>query len=217
MTEILIIRHGETAWNAVRRLQGHLDIPLSAEGERQAAALAHALRDEPLDAIYSSDLRRARQTAEAVARARGMTIIVEPGLRERSFGGFEGLLYAEIGARYPAEFAAWKAREFDAGLPPGERAGETLREFFERTVGAVRDILMRDRHRRVAMFTHGGVLECVHRAAQGLRPDRPRDFDILNAGINRLHWDGNRLHLLSWGEVEHLRAERLAALDEIDR
>jgi len=217
MTEILLIRHGETAWNAVRRLQGHLDVPLNAEGERQAAALGRALLAEQVDAIYASDLQRALSTAHAIAAPRGMPVKVDAGLRERCFGGFEGLLYAEIGARYPQAYAEWKARALDAVPPQGERTAETLRAFFTRATGAITRILQRGTYRRVVMVTHGGVLECAYRAAQGAVPDRPRDFDIFNASINRFSWDGEKLSLLHWGDVAHLKAERVAALDEIDR
>lgn len=215
MTEILLIRHGETAWNAVRRLQGHLDVPLNAEGERQAAALARVLRSEGLGAIWSSDLLRARQTAQPIAHACGLPIQIEPGLRERCFGGFEGLMYADIGDRYPVAYSAWKARELDAPLPEGERTPETLRAFFERAMAAIAGLVAHCGHRKVALVTHGGVLECAYRAAQGRLPDTPRDFDIFNASINRLAWHGGRLRLLNWGDVAHLQAER--ALDEIDR
>ena len=114
MNKILLIRHGETAWNAERRLQGYLDIPLNDEGERQARLLAEALESESIDVVVSSDLHRARQTAQAVATLRGMPLHVDPALRERCYGGFEGLLYSEIEQRFPAEFAAWQARDVDA-------------------------------------------------------------------------------------------------------
>lgn len=216
MIELILIRHGETAWNAVRRLQGHLDVPLNAEGERQAAALGRALQAEPLDAIYASDLQRARQTAQAIADLRGMTVQIEPGLRERCYGGFEGLMYAELNERYPQAYAAWKARELDAPLPAGERKPETMREFFERATAAITRIASAGGRRKIALVTHGGVLECAYHAAHGRMPDRPRDFEILNASINRLEWNGGRLRVLSWAEVAHLRDERVA-LDEIDR
>lgn len=214
MTEILLIRHGETAWNAERRLQGHLDVPLNAEGERQAAALGRALRSEGLDALWSSDLQRARQTAQPIAAASGLPLQIEPALRERCFGGFEGMVHADIGVRYPQAYAAWKARELDARLPDGEHAPETLRAFFERVMAAIKRLAGYG-HGKIALVTHGGVLECAYRAAQGRLPDAPRDFGILNASINRLAWDGQRLRLLQWGDVAHLEAER--ALDEIDR
>lgn len=217
MTEILLIRHGETAWNAVKRLQGHLDIPLNAEGERQAAALGRALLDESLDAIISSDLQRAQQTAQAMAAPRGMQVQIEPGLRERCYGAFEGLLYAEIGARYPEEYAAWQARDIDVRFPDGVHVAETLQEFSGRVIGTITRLLRTSEYRKVALVTHGGVLECAYRAAKGLGFAHKRDFDIFNASINRFHWDGQALRLVQWGDVRHLDALELASLDEVDR
>lgn len=214
MTEILLIRHGETDWNAERRLQGHLDIALNAQGERQAAALGQALLQEPLDAIYASDLQRARQTAQAIAAPRGMTVRLDPGLRERCYGAFEGLRYADIGAAYPEAYAAWQAREIDARYPPGVNIAETLREFFVRAVGAVTRLASEGRYRKIAIVSHGGVLECAYRAATGTGLLQARDFDVLNASVNRLHWDGNALRISAWGDVAHLAD---ATLDEVDR
>lgn len=217
MTEILLIRHGETAWNAIKRLQGHLDIPLNAEGERQAAALGRALANEGLDAVISSDLQRARQTAEAIATPRGMTVSSDRGLRERCYGGFEGMLYADIGARYPEAYAAWQARDIDARFPQGVHPAETLREFSQRAVEAIMRVAGVGKCRKVALVTHGGVLECAYRAAHGLGFAHARDFDIFNASINRFSWDGAALRLLQWGDIDHLKTLELAALDEVDR
>lgn len=217
MTEVLLIRHGETAWNAIRRLQGHLDIPLNEEGARQAAALGRVLRDEPLDAIISSDLQRACQTAQAIATPRGMTVQLDSGLRERCYGAFEGMLYTEIGQRYPDAYAAWQAREIDARFPPGVHVAETIREFSQRVTGTITRLLAKGRYRKVALVAHGGVLECAYRAAQGLGFAHKRDFDIFNASINRFHWDGQMLNILQWGEVSHLSELEMAALDEADR
>jgi probable phosphoglycerate mutase len=214
MTEILLIRHGETAWNAEKRLQGHLDIPLNTEGERQAAALGQALLGEQLDAIFASDLQRALQTAHAIAAPRGMHVHIDAGLRERCFGAFEGLLYADISARYPEAYAAWQARDIDARYPEGVHRAETLREFFERAVSTIARLVSDGRYRKVALVTHGGVLDCAYRAAKGFGFLKPRDFDILNASINRLKWDGANLQVSQWGNVAHLTA---SVLDEIER
>ncbi|OON64433.1 histidine phosphatase family protein [Massilia sp. KIM] len=211
-TTILLIRHGETAWNAERRLQGHLDIPLNGEGERQAAALAAALLGERIDAIVSSDLGRAKQTAQAIAGVRGQEVEVDPLLRERCYGGFEGLLYSEIAARYPREFAAWQARNVDAELPPGKNLGETFRAFYERAVGAIARHAAGHPGKTLALVAHGGVLECAYRAALGLPLETPRDFKVHNASVNRFAVLDGRLALLSWGEVEHLRQ---AVLDDL--
>lgn len=214
MTEILLIRHGETDWNAERRLQGHLDIALNAEGVRQAQALGQALRGESLDAIFASDLGRARQTAQAIAAGRGIEVQIDAGLRERCYGAFEGLRHTDIRERYPDAHAAWQAREIDARMPPGERLAETLREFSARAVAAVVGLAVAHNLRRIALVSHGGLLECICREARGIGWAAPRDFDIRNASINRLHWNGNALRVLEWGNIAHLRQD---VLDEIDR
>jgi probable phosphoglycerate mutase len=211
-TNILLIRHGETAWNAERRLQGHLDIPLNEEGERQARLLAGALAHEPIDLLVSSDLGRARQTAQAVAALRGMPLQIEPGLRERCYGGFEGLLYSEIEQRFPAEFAAWQARDIDAILPDGKNCGETFRQFYARATEAILGLARMHPGRTLALVAHGGVLECAYRMAGNLPLETPRDFKVYNASVNRFRVDGGKLVLESWGEVSHLRP---AVLDEL--
>ena len=218
-TEILLIRHGETAWNAVKRLQGHLDIPLNEHGERQAAALGEWLKDEPLDAIIASDLQRAAQTAQAIAQRQGLSLQIDAGLRERCYGAFEGLKYSEIGEHYPAAYAAWQAREIDFVFPPGDRIGESTRQFQALAVTAILHHAQRYRGRKIAMVAHGGVLECAYRAARSLPLDAPRDFSILNASVNRFIVTDGALQLVAWGGVAHLDALAVQAptLDEIDR
>ena len=212
ITHIVLIRHGETAWNAERRLQGHIDIALNAEGLRQADALGAALDGEHFDAIVASDLQRARQTAAAVAATRGMQVQQDAGLRERCFGGFEGLLYAEIEQLYPAEFAAWQARDVDAPMPPGPRNAETFRQFYDRTIGTMLRLAQAHSGQAIALVAHGGVLECAYRAALGLPLETPRTFPVLNASINRFTVDKGALALVSWGEVAHLAPRTLDEL-----
>ena len=213
-TSILLIRHGETAWNAVRRLQGHIDIPLNEEGQRQAAALADALAAEPLHAVISSDLQRALRTAQAVAGQQAVqhTVQQDPQLRERCYGVFEGMLYADIERTYPAEFAAWQARDIDAVMPSGERVAESFRQFFQRCMDGIGAWAARYPGRTIAIVAHGGVLECAYRAATGMALDSPRDFQVKNASINRFTFDNGKLALQSWGETAHL--EQLV-LDDI--
>ena len=211
-TKILLIRHGETAWNAVRRLQGHTDIALNEEGLRQADALARALADEPIEAVVASDLQRAMQTAQAVAALHDLPLHTDAELRERCYGGFEGLLYSDIERRYPAEYALWQARDIDAVMPSGERDAESFRQFYSRSVDAIVGWAERHAGQTVVVVAHGGVLECAYRAAVGMSLDSPRDFQVKNASINRFTVAGGKLSLDSWGEVEHLQ---LAALDDI--
>ncbi|MFJ7568165.1 histidine phosphatase family protein [Herminiimonas sp. NPDC097707] len=213
MTEILLIRHGETDWNVEKRLQGHTDIDLNREGVRQVAALGRALLDEPLDAIFSSDLKRALGTAQGIAIPRGMSVQLHKDLRERCFGALEGLLHPEIHARYPDEYTAWKGRDIDARYPPGEFHAETLREFSTRAIAAIAGLANTPGYRKIAIVTHGGVLDSVYRHAKSMGYEHPRDFDVLNASINRVSWDGAHFQILKWADVAHLAH---ATLDESD-
>ncbi|MBC3935225.1 histidine phosphatase family protein [Undibacterium sp. CY7W] len=215
MTEILLIRHGETAWNAVKRLQGHLDIPLNAEGRRQAKALAAALQNEKLDAIIASDLQRAVQTAGEIARLQGLSTRTDPGLRERCFGGFEGELYSELPHKYPEEHAAWRAHDPDAEFPPGENAGETIRRFHQRVMEHILHYARQFDGKKIAIVAHGGVLECAYRAAKQLPLDAPREVTIYNASINRFIYQDGQISILQWGDIAHLDAAD--ALDEINQ
>ena len=226
MMDLLLIRHGETAWNRVRRMQGHIDIPLNEVGQRQAQALGDALSVVPVQAVYASDLQRARDTAQAVANSHALTVSLHTSLRERCYGAFEGLLYADISERYPEAFAQWRAREPGARFPAGEREAETLQEFHQRSVEAVTHIMRsheasdavadstHTQHGVVVIVTHGGVLDCLYREARGMTLEAERNFGIVNAAINHLQWDGQRFHVLTWADATHLEA---AGLDEIDR
>jgi len=212
-TTILLIRHGETAWNAVRRLQGHIDIPLNEEGERQAVALGRALAAEQVDALVSSDLQRAMQTAQAVASHHaGISLQTDAQLRERAYGVFEGMLYQDIQDEYPADFRLWQTRDIDAIMPHGERMAESFRQFYDRVIAALGDVAKRHPGQTVAVVAHGGVLECAYREARGIQLDSPRDFQVKNASINRFDVVDGKLVLTSWGEVDHLA---LSSMDDV--
>lgn len=209
---LLLIRHGETPWNAVRRLQGHTDIPLNEQGERQAAALAAALVQQGVELLVASDLQRAMQTAQALSTLQpALTVQTDARLRERCYGVFEGMLYSEIAERYPQEYARWQARDIDAVMPDGERPAESFRSFYQRCIEGLGDWMARHPGRTIAVVAHGGVLECAYRAARGMSLDSPRDFQVKNASINRFRWDGTRLQLEQWGDVAHLAS----TLDDI--
>jgi probable phosphoglycerate mutase len=141
-----------------------------------------------------------------------MPVRIDPALRERCFGGFEGLLYAEIEQRYPAEFAAWQARDIDALMPQGARSAESFRQFYQRVLAAILGWAAACPGQSIALVAHGGVLECAYRAATGLPLETPRSFAVLNAGINRFEFDSGALRLTSWGEVAHLAPRTLDEL-----
>jgi 2,3-bisphosphoglycerate-dependent phosphoglycerate mutase len=199
-TRILLIRHAETDWNRAARLQGHTDIPLNAHGLDQAGRLGAALAGERLDAVYSSDLQRALQTARAVADATGAPLVPEPGLRERGFGVFEGLSQAELEARWPAELRRWRAREPGFAVP----GGETLAEFYARCVAAAERRALAHAGGSIALVAHGGVLDCLYRAATRLALDAPRSWRLANAALNRLLHSPEGFALVGWDDDAHL-------------
>ncbi|MCP9487701.1 MAG: histidine phosphatase family protein [Gaiellaceae bacterium MAG52_C11] len=179
MTEILFVRHGETDWNVERRVQGHSDRPLNATGKAQARKLATELRRECLDAIYASDLARARETAQAVAEQHGLEVEVLPALREKHFGTWEGLLDTEIRERFPQA----------NGGPWGD--GETSEEVNERVLSALHDIAARHPGGRVLVVSHGGPLRAVLRHC-----DAGGDEHIANCHVARIGFrDGNLISL----------------------
>jgi probable phosphoglycerate mutase len=199
-TELILVRHGETAWNRERRMQGHVDTVLSQAGREQAAALAERLARMRFAALYTSDLRRARDTAGAIAARTGHAVLCDPRLRERAFGLFEGLTVEEIRARYPLEFERFSARDPDFTVPGGESA----RAFRRRTLECLEEIARRHAGATVVVVTHGLVLDAVYRLACGLPHDVPRGVPLLNGSLNRFAWDGQRWRLEAWGDVAHL-------------
>jgi 2,3-bisphosphoglycerate-dependent phosphoglycerate mutase len=199
-TRLILIRHGETAWNRATRIQGHTDIPLSALGLAQAERLALALADEPLAAIYSSDLSRARQTAEALARTQNLPVRLDASLRERAFGRFEGLSWDEIAQGYPEESARWRRREPD--FPVG--GGESLTVFSARCLAAARGAAAAHPGESIALVAHGGVLDCLYRAATRVALEAPRSWQLGNATINRLLATAEGFTLVGWNDDRHL-------------
>ncbi|MBK1614401.1 phosphoglycerate kinase [Rubrivivax gelatinosus] len=200
MTEFLFIRHGETDWNRQQRFQGHIDVPLNPTGQAQAERLAARLAAAPADAVYSSDLVRARQTAEPLARAWGRPLQLVPELREQSFGVLEGLELATIASVQPELWALWAARRADYTLP----GGESVRDFSARVLVAVTRLAADHEGGRVAVVTHGGVLDMLWRHARGEPLDGARACLIPNTGINRLRWRQGALAVESWGDDAHL-------------
>jgi probable phosphoglycerate mutase len=207
MTRILAIRHGETAWNVDTRIQGQLDVPLNEVGRAQARRLALSLADEALAAVYSSDLQRALHTAQALAGPPGLTPRQDLDLRERRFGVFQGRTYIEIEAEFPELAGRWKRREPDFGAP----GGETLAEFYARCVSTFQRLAAAHRGETIAVVTHGGVLDCLYRAATRVELNAPRTWQIGNTSINRLLWTAEGFTLVGWGDLQHLEA----ALDEV--
>ena len=218
-TRILAIRHGETAWNVDTRIQGQLNIGLNDTGLWQAQQVAKALADEPIAAIYSSDLDRAFTTAQSIAQSNRSLIstsvqadIVQPhtGLRERHFGHFEGMTWAEIEDKWPTDAKLWRSR--DPHWSP--QGGESLLVLNQRIAQCVHEIASQHLGEQIVLVAHGGVLDVLYRLATGQDTQTPRTWHLGNAAINRLLWTPEGLSLVGWGDVAHLQKGQLATRDE---
>ncbi|MBI1907517.1 MAG: histidine phosphatase family protein [Rhodocyclales bacterium] len=202
---LCLVRHGETAWNAQRRLQGHLDIPLNEIGHVQADATARNLAGHRFAALYSSDLARAQQTAQAIAGLTGLGAVIMEQLRERHYGAFQGLTYDEARTRYPDDYARFKGRDCDSPIPGG---GESLQTFNRRISSALEQLTERHRGEQILIVTHGGVLDIAHRRASGMALEAPRDFLIPNAALNWIACSREEWRIVRWAEAHHLDGTR---------
>ena len=178
-THLLLIRHAETLWNREQRVQGNSDVPLSGEGHTQALRLARRLASCRPDALYTSDLSRAQQTAAPIARLCGLTPVPLPGLRELDLGEWEGLLVSEVIARWPDLFQQWRG-QFNAVRPPG---GETDLELVERVTAAGRRITAENAGRRVAIVGHGGSVRVLVAWLLGLPWEACDAFAVSSASL----------------------------------
>jgi probable phosphoglycerate mutase len=210
-TRVIAIRHGETAWNVDTRIQGQLDIPLNEMGRWQAQRLAAAIADEGIAAVYASDLLRAYDTARAVADGAGCDIVTDTGLRERHFGEFEGHTWKEIETRWPAESERWRRRDIDFA----PRGGESLRQLYARTIESATRLASAHPGQTIALVAHGGVMDCLYRAASRIELHAPRSWQLGNASINRLLYSGGAFTLIGWSDTFHL--EDLALDESADR
>jgi probable phosphoglycerate mutase len=203
ITRLIAVRHGETAWNVDTRIQGQLDIGLNATGLWQARRVGQALAHEDIGVIYASDLSRAWQTAQEIAKPHGLTVLPEPGLRERAFGRFEGMSFAEIEATLPEQARRW--RERDPEFEP--EGGESLLVFRDRVTRIASKLAARHPGQLVALVAHGGVMDVLYRAATRQELQAPRTWQLGNAAINRMLWTAEGFSLVGWSDTAHLAAD----------
>jgi broad specificity phosphatase PhoE len=175
VTTLLLARHGETDWNRDGRWQGHSNTRLNESGRRQAAELAEEL--DGVDVLYSSDLDRARETAEIVARRLGLEVRFDRRLRERSFGAWEGLTMEDIESRFAEPYRRWRA-----GKSHGAEDAEPFEAFGARVQAFLEDVLARHPDETVLVIAHGGAIRVIHALAAGL--DYVRDHRAIPSIAN---------------------------------
>ncbi len=207
LTQVILIRHGETEWNLSGRWQGHADSPLSRRGISQAAALGRRLKDEEMDFFYSSDLERARHTSRILGEPLGVSVELLQSLRERDIGVLEGLTTAEMRERFPHEYDAFR-KEGPQYQVPG---GESFQQFYDRCSAALEHLADKHPGKRIGVVTHGGFLGAIFRYVLNIPLKAERNFVLLNCSLNRIEKKNGRWSLVSWGDVAHL-----GELDSLD-
>jgi broad specificity phosphatase PhoE len=203
-TKLFLVRHGQSAGNAEGRFGGHSATPLSELGFEQARRTAEALAKENVSAIYSSDLIRAVQTAEPLAKLLGLEIITSPAFRERNVGVLEGLTFDESKQEHPRDYYALVNRNIHHVITKGESYTNLL----DRITVELHSIIRKHRGERVAIFTHTGALcfMTLHLLGAIHRGTKQTPWIITsNCGINRFEFRGPRnLRVLALNDTRHL-------------
>ncbi len=207
-TKLCLIRHGETSWNAEKRLQGHTDIPLNATGMLQACQMAQALKDIKLtfDVLYTSDLKRAVDTANAVIELFGVDAVADSELRERHFGVLQGLSINEAPLKRPDIWQAHIARDLEHDL----EGGENIQQFALRVQNAMDKIQARHTGKTILIVNHGGTLDMMYRIASKQSLSAERVTSVPNASLNWLtHTQGSGWTVGQWADTRHLEGPAL--------
>jgi probable phosphoglycerate mutase len=211
-TTLCLIRHGETAWNAARRLQGHTDIPLNAKGALQARQMAQALKDIQLsfDVLYTSDLKRAADTANAIVELFGVAAQVDSALRERHFGALQGLSISEAPLLQPDIWDAHITRDLGHDLD----GGESIQQFALRVQHALDKIQERHAGKTILLVSHGGTLDMMYRIASKQALSSERVASVPNASLNWItHSKTNGWEVKKWADTRHLEGPALENVD----
>ena len=198
---LIAIRHGETEWNLERREMGQLDSPLTKRGIQQAEAIGRRLSGVPFDAVYSSDLGRAVQTAEIIASISENVVRLHPGLRERHMGLFQGLTWEELEKKFPNEREEYGRIGYWDVVPEGETAQQRL----DRSVRAFTGIAEDYPNQTVVAVTHAGILTGFLQFVLGMPFGSGNRFKKDHASFNAFEYLDSRWRLVTWNDLSHLR------------
>ena len=211
-TKLCLIRHGETSWNTERRLQGHTDIPLNTKGVLQARQMAQALKNTKLffDVLYTSDLKRAADTANAIVELFGVEARVDSALRERHFGALQGLTIQEAQLLQPVIWQAHITRDLEHDL----EGGESIAQFALRVQTALDKIQEQHSGKTILLVSHGGTLDMMYRIASKQALTTERVASVPNASLNWItHRQGDGWSIEKWADTRHLEDPALEGVD----
>ena len=211
ITRFCLVRHGETDWNAARRLQGHTDIDLNATGFAQAKQMARALKNINLqfDVLYTSDLQRAAKTAQAIEELFNTSAVSNSSLRERHLGALQGLTTDEAPMLEPELWKSHLSRNINENL----RNGESIQLFADRIQFALEQIRAQHLGKTILLVSHGGALDMMYRIASNQPLDAAKAVAVPNASLNWISHDGLTWKVDAWADTSHLED---LALDNLD-
>ncbi|QWE20600.1 histidine phosphatase family protein [Polynucleobacter sp. AP-Kolm-20A-A1] len=211
ITRFCLVRHGETDWNAEHRLQGHTDIDLNQHGLAQAKQMARALKRIELqfDVLYTSDLRRAAKTAQAIEELFAVSAITDAELRERNLGALQGLTTDEGPEQEPVLWKSHLSRNIEESL----RGGESIQQFANRVHKVLEKIRNQHVGKTILLVSHGGTLDMMYRLASNQPLEAQKAVAVPNASLNWISHDGHRWKVDSWANTDHLEK---SALDNLD-
>lgn len=202
-TEMILIRHGETVWNAEGRIQGQGDSPLTERGVAQAKAVAERLQHEPFTMLYASHLGRVIETARYIAAITGHALTIDERLQERHYGLFEGLTYTDVQQQHPEIYATYQQQRYTADYAhPG---AESLRQLAERGQAVLAELAQKHPGERLAIVSHGAFLGAVLRHILGVPLGGKHGFRLANGSISEIVFTDGDWRVKTLGEVYHLR------------
>jgi len=200
LTKVILVRHGQTDWNHLKRYQGHSDISLNQAGLSQAQRVAERLAGQSVQAVYSSDLLRAVQTAEAIAEKQGLTVIPLTEFREINFGSWEGLTYVQIMAEWPDLLTAIYSRPGDIRIP----GGESFQIVQQRAMAALTKCVERHREQTSVMVAHGGSLRAMLCAALGMELDEIWSIGQDSTAVRIVEYSDDKAEVIILNDISHL-------------
>jgi len=201
LTKLILVRHGETIWNAEKKFQGHTDIVLSAVGLEQASLLADRLALEKIAAVYSSDLNRAFVTAETVARRHGLPVTGLPALREIKFGDWEGLTYTAIHEKWPSQLSGLFTSPSEIVIP----GGESFHELKKRAADAIAELVAKHQDETVVVVSHGGTIRTVFCSILDINLNHLWEIRQDNTAVNIVEYYDGRALIALVNDTHHLQ------------
>lgn len=201
MLEIILVRHGETAFNASETFRGRVDVPLNETGLKQAKLLGDHLAGEKIDIVYSSPLQRAVKTAEAIADPHKLKVNITESLNDLDYGEWQGLTLAEVKEKYEEIYQDWLDTPEQVRLP----GGESLEDVKKRVLPFVQDVVVRTGEGKVALVSHRVVCKVLICALLRLDNSYFRSFKMDTGAITRFTFDGNKVVLISHNDTSFLK------------